>query len=65
MINVSGLMYRLITFLANRDGIPSQSGLLLLSELIIFITSISSICRIAILLGLFCKISSGFKFVVS
>ena len=47
------------------DGIPSQPGLLLLSELIIFITSISSNCRIAILLGLFCRKSSGFKLVIS
>ena len=46
-------------FLANRDGI------LLLSELILFITSIYSMCRIVILLGLFCRKSRGFKLVVT
>ena len=65
MINVSGLMYRLMTCLANSDGIPSQPGLLLLSELIVFITSIYSMCRIVIPLGLFCRKSSGLRLVVT
>ena len=47
------------------DGIPSQPGLLLLRELIIFITSVYSICRIAILLGMFCRKSCGFKLVIN
>ena len=44
------------TLFANREGIPSQPGLLLLNELITFTASISSICSITILLGLFCTL---------
>ena len=36
MRRVSGLIYELRTLFANREGIPSQPGLLLLSELITF-----------------------------